>query len=168
MNANKRRIPKLFSGFFFVKISLKKSWRVEIPITLFPIMSKLTKRYRVSFWNRNFVSALFLLSILFSQLNFNYSVSNSKFLQKQENSLKKLGVNASVYKGSVLTENDDQSDFEEAESDDVFDCCDFGIQERIFHFFKSSSDYLQTTTESTVTSPQPLYILFCKLKIHLV
>ncbi|MEN9335488.1 MAG: hypothetical protein RLZZ500_475 [Bacteroidota bacterium] len=131
-------------------------------------MSKMTRRYSVSFWNRNFVSVLFLLSILFSQLNFNYSVSTSKALQKQERSLKKMGDHASVYKGSVLAENDDQSDFEEAESDDVFDFCDFGIQERVFRFFTPSSKYLQTNNLTTFTSPQPLYILFCKLKIHLV
>lgn len=131
-------------------------------------MSKLKRRYPISFWNRNFVSVLFLLSILFSQLNFNYAVTASKLLQKQEQSLRKMGANASVYKGSVVAENEDQSDFEEAESDDVFDCCDFGIQERIFHYFTTSSAFLHTSTVSTVTSPQPLYILFCKLKIHLV
>lgn len=128
----------------------------------------MSTQYRINFWNRNTISVIFLLVLFLSQLNFNYLETRANFLQKSALTYKKSIKCSLTDQGSNWTQSDDQSDFEEAESDDVFDFNSFDIQDRIFRFFVTSSEYLQSPYISTVNSSQPLYILFCKLKIHLI
>lgn len=116
--------------------------------------------------NKELLAVLFVISVLFFKYDLNLRINENYFQKQIEESLKKQTPKATLtYRDKAIIE-DNVSDFEESEVEGL-ELFAYTFATRKFHFFENENIIPESKESHNISSKQPLYILFCKLKIHL-
>ena len=124
------------------------------------------KKHKVRFINKELLLVFFVISVLFFKYDLNLRINESYFHKQVEESIKKHTPKATLsYRDKAIIE-DNVSDFEESEVEGL-ELFSYTFLTRKVHFFENENRLVDYNERVEIPSKQPLYILFCKLKIHL-
>lgn len=124
------------------------------------------KKHKVRLINKELLMVFFVIAVLFFKYDLNLRINENYFHKQVEESIKKHTPKATVsYRDKAIIE-DNVSDFEESEVEGL-ELFSYTFYPHKFQFFEEENRNVEGVEKVESPSKQPLYILFCKLKIHL-